>query len=93
LKADSVRRRGSRLAEVGVDHNDLFFCPAQPQCLLPEPILALGTLLMLKYLPGSGLPYIEVRVALSMSRLNFDVGVNHDIAPCWWISRTMAASS
>jgi hypothetical protein len=46
---------------------------------------------MLDYLPGSGLPNINVRIAFSMFSLNFGVGVNHEIAPWRWISRTMAA--
>jgi hypothetical protein len=81
------------LAQVRVDYNNLFFCPAQPQCLLPQAILALGALLMLEYLSRSGLPNIKVRIAFSMPSLNFCVGVHHDIAPWWWISRSMAAIS
>lgn len=48
---------------------------------------------MLEYLTGSGLPDVEIRVALSMCSLHLGLDVNHDIAPCWWISRTMAAIS
>jgi hypothetical protein len=91
LESDAVRGRGARLAQVRIDYNDLFFCPAQPQCLLPQAILALSALLMLKYLSRSRLPDIELCVAFSMFSLNFRAGVNHEIAPWWWISRTMAA--
>jgi len=58
------------LTEVGVDYNDLFFWPAQPQRLLPQSILALCALLMLQYLPGSGLPDIKIRIPFSMYSLN-----------------------
>jgi hypothetical protein len=92
LKPDAVRGRGPGLTEVRIDHNDLLFCPAQPQRLLSESILALGTLSMLEYLPGSGLTDVKIGIALPVSSLNFDQGVHHEIAPCWWISRTMAAT-
>jgi hypothetical protein len=50
---------GRSTAALSYDHNNLFFCPAQPQRLLPQAILALCTLLMLKYLAGGRLSDVE----------------------------------
>jgi len=80
LKTDTVGSGGSGLPKIRVDDNDLFFCPAQPECLLSKAILTLRTLLMFEHLSRSGLANVEIGVPLTMCSLNFALAFDHEIA-------------
>jgi len=60
LKSFPIRRRGARLALVGVDGDDPFGIPAERDRLLPQRILAGGGLGVGQHLPQRGLAHVQV---------------------------------
>ena len=76
LEALAVRR-GARLAEVAVDHDDAFLGPAQRHRALAQAVLALGALGVLEHLPQRRLTHVQVGVALEVAGLHLLMGIVH----------------
>ena len=73
LKAGAVHRRGPRLAEIRVDHDDALPRPAEGHGALAQRVLTLSALGVLDHLPHRRLPHVQVRLALEVT--DGDLGV------------------
>ena len=76
LKALPVGGRGSRLALVVVDDDDLLFAPAQRQGAAAQVVLPLGALGVFHNLPQGRLPDVKISGALQMFVCDFRFGIH-----------------
>ena len=72
LKTFAPGRRGTGLALVAVDDDDLLIVPAEGSCATTQRVLPLRALDVLDHLSHRGLPDVQVGTTLEMVRLDFD---------------------
>ncbi len=83
LKSFPIRRRGCRLPEVAVDHDDPLDRPAQGHRTLPKIILPYGALGVLQHLAQGGLSDVQICVSLQMAGIYLFMRVGgHEVASC-----------
>ncbi len=72
-EAITIHYRSPRLAQVTVDHRDLFLSPAKVDCALSESVLTFRAFRVLEHLPQRRLPHVEICVPFQMNSLHFIV--------------------
>jgi hypothetical protein len=81
LESFPVGCRSSRVAEVGIDDDDLILLPAKSDCMLPKRILPFRAFGVFQDLTKCGLSDIEISRPFQMRRLYFLVCVDSHATP------------
>ena len=83
LKTFAVHSRSTRLAEIGIDNDNLFFRPSERDGRLPERILPLRAFRILEDLPHRRLTHVQIGIPLEVGRGNLLVRLRvHQCISC-----------